>query len=55
MQLTDTPEVPLIVKLYASRVSFCHMVDQGQVKLEEAIRIWDIRICTKRECAAAER
>ncbi|HYE36767.1 hypothetical protein [Methylocaldum sp.] len=41
-QLANTPEDPLVIKLYALRVGLCHMVDQGRVKLEEAIRIWDI-------------
>jgi hypothetical protein len=40
--LTDTPEDPLIVKLYALRVGLCKRVDEGQVELQEAIRIWDI-------------
>jgi hypothetical protein len=40
--LTDTPEDPLIIKLYALRVGLCKMVDEGKVELKEAIRIWDI-------------
>jgi len=40
--LADTPEDPLIIKLYALRVGLCKMVDEGKVELEEAIRIWDI-------------
>jgi len=40
--LADTPEDPLIAKLYALRAGLCKMVDEGKVKLEEAIRIWDI-------------
>jgi hypothetical protein len=41
-QLADTPEDPLIIKLYALRVGLCKMVDEGKVELKEAIRIWDI-------------
>ncbi|MVF23800.1 hypothetical protein EVC37_19605 [Methylocaldum sp. BRCS4] len=40
--LADTPEDPLIIKLYALRIGLCKMVDEGKVELDEAIRIWDI-------------
>ncbi|WP_133717218.1 hypothetical protein [Methylocaldum gracile] len=40
--LADTPEDPLIITLHVLRAGLCKMVDEGQVELEEAIRIWDI-------------
>jgi hypothetical protein len=39
--LADTPEDPLIIKLYGLRVGLCRMIDEGKVSLEQGIEIWN--------------
>ncbi|MCI0400760.1 MAG: hypothetical protein L0Z68_05610 [Gammaproteobacteria bacterium] len=39
--LMKAPDDPMIIRLYALRDGLCNMVDNGQVKLEHAIAIFE--------------
>ena len=39
--LAETPEDPIIIKLFGLRKGLCEMIDQGQISLEQGTNIWE--------------